>query len=325
MSAALLCRATVEVWLRRLRSGPRSGSWNFAAEVSTEIARRQLLTAFRMRDVKEARSYLDSVTVHSRALRQVSTKNVVQGNIKGSWVTPANQDSGVTIFYLHGGGYAFYPRGFYNNLAAMIAVSARSRLFAVDYRLTPEHKFPAQIEDAIDAYRWLLGEGADPRRLVVAGDSAGGNLTLALLLSLRDSKLPPPALAICLSPATDFGDSNAGAPQSSEYDWITREMAMTWADWFCTAEQRSHPLVSPVNADLRGLPPMYIQAGGAEILLPSIQLFVQRAKEQGADVELETWPAMNHDFQAFAEDVPQSAEAIRRIGEVVASRILCRI
>jgi acetyl esterase/lipase len=290
--------------------------------VSTEIAKRQLLTAFRMRDVKEARSYLDSVAVHSRALRQASTRNVVQGNIKGSWVTPKNQDSGVTIFYLHGGGYAFYPKSFYDNLAAMIACSARSRLFAVDYRLSPEHKFPAQIEDAVNAYRWLLGEGADPGRLVVAGDSAGGNLTLALLLSLRDSKLPLPKLAICLSPATDFGDSNAGAPESSEYDWITQEMAMTWADWFCTPAQRSHPLVSPVNADLRGLPPMYIQAGGAEILLPSIQLFVRRAKEQGADVVLETWPAMNHDFQAFGEDVPQSAEAIRRIGEVVASRML---
>lgn len=322
MSAALLCRAAAAVWLRRLRKGPRCPAWNFAAEVSTEIAKRQLLTAFRMRDVNEARGYLDSVAVHSRALGQVSTTNVVQGDIKGSWVTPKNQDSAVTIFYLHGGGYAFYPKSFYDNLAAMIAFSARSKLFAADYRLSPEHKFPSQIEDAIKAYRWLLGEGVDPRRLVVAGDSAGGNLTLALLLSLRDLKLPLPALAICLSPATDFGDSGAGAPESSEYDWITQEMAMTWADWFCTGEQRSNPLVSPVNADLRGLPPMYIQAGGAEILLPSIQMFVQRAKGQGADVVLETWPAMNHDFQAFGEDVPQSAEAIRRIGEVVASRIL---
>jgi acetyl esterase/lipase len=323
-SAALLFRAAVEVWLRRLRNGPRCALWNFAAEISTEIAQRQLLTAFRMRDVKEARSYLDAVAVHSSALRQVGIRNVVQGNFKGNWVTPKDQDSGVTILYLHGGGYAFYPRGFYNNLAAMIAFSARAKLFAVDYRLSPEHKFPSQIEDAISAYRWLLSEGVDPRRLVVAGDSAGGNLTLALLLSLRDSKLPLPTLAICLSPATDFETNGAGAPGSSEYDWITQEMAMTWADWFCTPEQRSNPLVSPVNADLRGLPPMYIQAGGAEILLPSIQLFVQRAKAQGADVVLETWPAMNHDFQAFGEDVPQSAEAIRRIGEVVASRILPR-
>jgi acetyl esterase/lipase len=275
-----------------------------------------------MRDVKEARSYLDALTVHSRALSRVSIANVVQENFKGSWVLPKNLDSEVTIFYLHGGGYSFYPRSFYNNLSAMIALSAKAKLFALDYRLSPEYKFPAQIEDATNAYRWLLDEGVDPRRLVVTGDSAGGNLALAMLLSLRDSKLPLPALAVCLSPATDFGGSGAGAPGSSEYDWITQEMAMTWADWFCTPEQRSNPLVSPVNADLRGLPPMYIQAGGAEILLPGIQLFVQRAKEQGADAVLETWPAMNHDFQAFGEDVPQSAEAIQRIGEVVASRIL---
>ena len=99
-------------------------------------------------------------------------------------------------------------------------------------------------------------------------------------------------------------------------------MAMTMGRLVLYAEQRSNPLVSPVNADLRGLPPIYIQAGGAEILLPEHSRFVQRAKEQGADVDLETWPAMNHDFQAFGYDVPQSAEAIRRIGEVVASHIL---
>ncbi len=321
-SAAMLCRAMADVCLRRLRRGPRCASWNFAAELSTEIARRQLLTAFEMRDVNEARAYLDSIAVHSKALLQVRTTKVVQESFKGSWVIPANDSSEVTIFYLHGGGYSFYPKSFYDNMAAMIAVSVRSKMFAVDYRLSPEHKFPAQLDDATHAYRWLLSEGVDPQRLVVIGDSAGGNLTLALLLSLRDSKMPMPALAVCLSPATDFGAGDAGAPLSSEYDWITQPMAMRWADWFCTQEQRSNPLVSPVNADLRGLPPIYIQAGGAEILLASIQAFVRRAKEQGADVVLETWPAMNHDFQAFGYDVPQSAEAIQRIGEVVASRIL---
>lgn len=321
-NAAMLCRATADVCLRRLRSGPRCASWNLAAELSTEIARRQLLTAFEMPDVNEARRYLDSFAVHSRALSEVSATNVVGENFKGSWVVPIGGDSEVTIFYLHGGGYSFYPRGFYNNLAAMIALSANSRMFSLDYRLSPEYRFPAQLEDASNAYQWLLSEGINHRQIVVIGDSAGGNLTLALLLSLRDSKLPMPGLAICLSPATDFEGGDVGAPETSEYDWITQTMALRWAEWFCSQEQRSNPLVSPVNAELRGLPPMYIQAGGAEILLPSIQLFVKRAKEQGADVVLETWPGMNHDFQAFGYDVPQSAEAIKRIGEVIASHML---
>jgi acetyl esterase/lipase len=301
--------------------GPRCASWNLAAELGTEILKRHLQAAFGMRDVNEARSYLDSLAQPSRALSQVRTTNVVEENFKGSWVLPDNANCDVTILYLHGGGYSFYPRSFYDNLAAMIALAARSRIFALDYRLSPEYKFPAQLEDATNAYRWLLGQGADPRRLAVAGDSAGGNLTLALLLSLRDSKLPLPALAVCLSPAVDFEGRDAGAPGSSEYDWITQPMALQWADWFCTEQQRSDPLVSPLHADLRGLPPIYIQAGGSEILLPGIQTFVQRAREQGADVVLEIWEAMNHDFQALGEDVPQSAEAIRRIGEVVASRL----
>ncbi|MGA3125656.1 MAG: alpha/beta hydrolase [Candidatus Korobacteraceae bacterium] len=320
-SAAVMCRATADVCLRRLRKGPLCAQWNLAAEVGTEILKRQLLIAFEMQDVNEARSYLDSLAFNSGALSKVGTAGVEQEDVNGSWIVPNKIDSDVTILYLHGGGYSFHPRSFYNNLAALIALSTGSRLFALDYRLTPEHQFPAQLMDAAAGYRWLLSEGVNPRKFVVAGDSAGGNLTLALLLSLRDSKLPLPALAVCLSPATDFSGSTTGEPVDSEYDWITPRMALKWADWFCPQERRSDPLVSPVNADLRGLPPIYIQAGGSEILLPSIQVFAERAKVQGADVILETWAGMNHDFQAFGEEVPQSAEAIKRIGEVIASRI----
>jgi acetyl esterase/lipase len=291
-------------------------------ELGTEILKRQLLTAFEMADVDQARSYLDSLNLHSPALSRVSTSNVINDNLKGTWFVPENADSGFSILYLHGGGYSFYPRSFYNNLAALIALSARSRLFALDYRLSPEHKFPAQLQDAIRAYEWLLGEGTDAERMIVVGDSAGGNLALALLLSLRSSKLPPPALAICLSPATDFQGTDTEAPRNPERDWITLGMAMQWADWFCSPAQRSDPLVSPLYADLKGLPPIYIQAGGSEILLAGIEEFVRRAKQQGADVTLETWPEMNHDFQAFGYDVPQSAGAIRRIGEVIASRLV---
>jgi acetyl esterase/lipase len=320
-SAAMLCKATVDVCCRRLLHGPRCASWNFAAELGTEIMKRQLLAAFEMPDVNQARAFLDSLAIHSPALSKVRVTELALDSFKGSWIIPGNLDSATTVLYLHGGGYSFHPRSFYNNLAAMIALSAHSKVFALDYRLSPEHKFPAQLTDATNAYQWLLGQGVNPEQLVVAGDSAGGNLTLSLLLSLRDSKLPLPALAICLSPATDFEGCGAGAPVTSEYDWITQPMAMAWADWYCTPEQRCDPLVSPLNADLHGLPPLYIQAGGAEILLAGIQLFAERARKHAVDIVLEIWPEMNHDFQAFGYDVPQSAEAIGRIGEVIASRI----
>jgi len=324
-STAVLCGATAEVFLSRLRNGPRCDSWNLAAELGTEILKRQLVAAFKMTNVEDARRYLNSLALHSSAISRVKSSDVIKNSFKGSWVIPENIKSDTMVLYLHGGGYAFYPTSFYNNLAALIALSTRSRMFSLDYRLTPEHRFPSQLQDAMNCYRWLI-RGSNPRRLVVVGDSAGGNLALALLLSLHDSGIPLPALAICLSPATDFEEENAGAngPASPEYDWITREMALRWADWYCTPEERRNPLVSPINANLRGLPPIYIQAGGEEILLNSIQEFVKQAKEQGADVTLETWPSMNHDFQAFGYDVPESVEAIRRIGEVTASHMNAR-
>jgi len=320
-SVAMLCRTAAEVNLRRLLKGPRCASWNLAMEIGTKVLKRQLRAAFEMTDVAEARTYLDSVAIRSSALSKVSMVDVTQKNFKGTWFLPSNIEPGMLILYLHGGGYSFYPRSFYNNLAALLALSSHSKLFSLDYRLSPEYMFPAQLEDAIHAYQWLLKNGADPKTLCVLGDSAGGNLALVLLLSLRDSKLPLPCLAICLSPATDFQGTGAGVPINSEHDWITQEMALRWADWFCTPAARGDPLVSPVNADLTRLPPIYIQAGAFEILLPAIQEFAKRAGQQGANVILETWPEMNHDFQAFGYDVPQSVDALRRIGEIIALQL----
>lgn len=157
-SAAVVCRASAEVCFRRLWKGPRYAAWNLAAELGAEIMKKQLLIAFEMQDVTEARSYLDSFALNSKALAKVSTIGVQHKNVKGSWIVPENIASDVTILFLHGGGYSFHPKSFYNNLTAMIALSAESRVFALDYRLSPEHRFPAQLVDAIDAYRWLLNE-----------------------------------------------------------------------------------------------------------------------------------------------------------------------
>jgi len=319
-SAAVLGKATAEVCLRRLLRRQHCPSWNLMAELSTEIAKRQLFAAFQMSDVNDARSYLDSITVDSGVISRVAISKVDEREVRGSWFVPKRTNPEVVILFLHGGGYSFYPRGFYDGLCAMLALSAKARVFALDYPLAPEHRFPAQLINAANAYEWLLATGIHPSHLVVAGDSAGGNLTLSLLLYIRDSKLPPPALAVCLSPATDFGTTTLETA-NAELDWITPQMALRWADWFCLPDERNNPLVSPVNADLRGLPPIYIQAGGGEILLASIQQLATEGKRQGADISLEVWADMNHDFQAFGYDVPQSAEALRRFGEVIAERL----
>jgi acetyl esterase/lipase len=271
----------------------------------------------KMRDVSESRRYLDSMVITSHALSEVNIRPVVRPKFRGRWFSSKNAEPQVTVLYFHGGGYSFYPQA-YADFIAQITLAAKSRTFALDYRLTPEHRFPSQLEDALHAYRWLLEDGTDSETLVLAGDSAGGNLALALLLAARDSNLPLPSLAVALSPPTNF---EIDLFPNQEFDWITKPALLCWRDWFCDSVQRQDPLVSPLRADLRGLPPIYIQAGCCEILYDSIREFADHARDQGADVSLEGWEDMTHDFQTFGRDVPQSADALRRIGEVIAARV----
>jgi epsilon-lactone hydrolase len=190
-------------------------------------------------------------------------------------------------------------------------------LLPPDYRLTPEHHFPAQLEDALAAYRWLLKRGQDPGRLIVMGDSAGGNLVLAVLQALRDAHEPLPALGVCLSPWTDVESAYESMSTNEAYDWVNRAEVAQFRTWFVGEHSSTDPLVSPIHADLRGRPPLYIQAGCAEILIDMIRDFTSIAHEQGAQVELEVWEQMNHDFQAYGTAMPQSAQALRRLGQVI--------
>jgi epsilon-lactone hydrolase len=318
--AAELGQSIAEVSVRRMLKGPKRTSWNWFIELGTELLKKQLIAAFKMPDVKAARQYLDSIQISSRAISEVEITPLEQTTFRGSWFTPINTEPHVTVLYFHGGGYAFYPRG-YNNFIALIALATKSRTFALDYRLSPENRFPAQLDDALNAYRWLLGTGTEADHIVLAGDSAGGHLAVALLLAARDFGLSAPALTITLSPPTDFETEYPSIVGNQDLDWINKQMLTQWADWFCDPAQRHDPRVSPLWADLRGLPPIYIQAGGGEILYHSIRAFADRAKSDGADVVLETWEDMNHVFQMFGPDVLQSAEALRRIGEVVDLRV----
>jgi len=280
------------------------------------MAKKQVNTALKMRDVQEARRYLDSVVFSSPALSEVTIRYAVHEKFSGSWFSRKSAESPVTVLYFHGGGYSYYPQA-YTSFIAQITLAAKSRTFALDYRLSPEHRFPAQLDDALNAYQWLLESGTDPDNLILAGDSAGGNLTLAVLLQARDLKLPLPALAIALSPPTNFDSEIV----SNEFDWIDKPAFLQWRNWFCDPAQCRNPLVSPLWADLRNLPPIYIQAGNTEILYDSIRAFAEHGKNQDADVVLESWEDMNHDFQIFGHEAWQSADALRRIGEVIDARV----
>lgn len=318
--ARLLTESIASATAHRLRHGPSLPGWNWTVELGTAILRNQLRSAFALPNVKESRRFLDCVVLHSPFSQRISTTDGSENDIRGSWHIPVNP-SPVTLLYLHGGGFAFYPRDSYRNFIALITLAANTSSFAVDYRLSPEHPFPAALEDVRAAYQWLLTRGISPGQIVIAGDSAGGNLTLALLCDLRDRGLPLPALGIGLSPGTEFDIIRPSMTANESSDWITGAMALTWRDWYCRPDQRSLPLISPIHADLRGLPPIYIQAGRTEILYDSIAAFVVEAKSQGARIIFESWPSMNHVFQFFGHDAPQSDEALRRVREVVAQTV----
>lgn len=289
-------------------------------ELATELLKRRMMAILRASDVQEARRYLDSVVIYLPEMDQLKVTAVAEKSFRGSWFINKNRNDQTTMLYFHGGGYSFYPKS-YANFIGLLTLAAKCKTFALDYSLAPEHRFPAQLEEALAAYRWLLKEGTDPDRLVLGGDSAGGNLALAVLLSARDLKLPLPALAIALSPPTDFETDRTRLIQNQQSDWIEEQMLARWSAWFCDPDQGKNPLVSPLRADLRGLPPIYIQAGRAEILYDSIFAFAEHARNAGADVLLESWEDMNHVFQIFGRYVPQSAEALQRLGEVIALHV----
>ncbi len=202
-TAASAFRSVAKAALRRTIKGPRLPGWNWKVEILTEVLRTHLAQAFALPDVKETRRFLDSVVLTSPALASVNITPVTDEEVRGRWFVIKRAAPAATLLYLHGGGFSFEPKG-HTGFIAMITTAAKSRTLALDYRLSPEHCFPAQLEDALNGYRWLLDRGFDPNELVVGGDSAGGNLTIALLLAARDRGMPLPKLAFALSPPTNF-------------------------------------------------------------------------------------------------------------------------
>lgn len=216
------------------------------------------------------------------------------------------------LVYLHGGGYSIGSVDTHRDLILRLARAAAAHAFAVDYRLAPEHPFPAALDDASLAWRWLLARGVRPERAVLAGESAGGGLTLATLVGLRDAAQPLPAGAVVLSPWADLTLRGASIDAHARYDYLSRSILETYARRYAPHDPR-HPLVSPVFADLRGLPPLLIQAGGAEALLDDALTLAERAEQHGVPTSLRVFPEMIHVFQVLPM-LSETQEAVREIG-----------
>ncbi len=240
-------------------------------------------------------------------------------NIQAEWLIPSVIKNDAVILYLHGGGYCVGSISTHRSMVSFLAKAAKAKALMIDYRLAPESPFPASVEDAVEAYSWLLEQGISPQRLIIAGDSAGGGLTIATLVDLKTKGKPLPTAAICLSPWVDLegiGDSMASKADIDPI--IQREGLLEMAKAYLANADPKTPLASPMYADLKGLPPLFIQVGTAETLLDDATRLADRANQAGLKVTLNSWENMIHVWQLFVGiGIPESRDAIDEIAEFV--------
>lgn len=241
------------------------------------------------------------------------------GGVAAEWVAAPVAEAGLRILYLHGGGYVIGSASLYRNLTWRLARAAGARLLALDYRLAPEHPFPAAVDDAMAAYEWLLTGDADPRRLVVIGDSAGGGLAFALLMRCRDEgRLSLPAAVVALSPWTDLALTGGSLTRNAVADpFLDANGIPPIAECYLAGADPRHPYASPLYGDPTGLPPALIQVGGDEVLRDDATRMADRLRAARCEVALEVWPRMPHVWHLFASVMPEARRAIARIGAFV--------
>ena len=269
----------------------------------------------------EARAAFERVVQVFPAQPDVVREPVDAAGVPAEWFAAAGASGDRLIYYLHGGGYVVGSVNTHRELLGRISRAAAARVLAIDYRLAPEHPFPAAVEDSVAAYRWLLSTGADPANIVIAGDSAGGGLTVATLVALRDAGDPLPAAAVCISPWTDMEGSGASMTTKAEVDpMILLEHVSEGAKAYLGGADPRNPLASPIHADLTGLPPLLVQVGTSEVLLDDSTRLAERARAAGVDVTLEPWQEMIHVWHFFALILPEGQQAIDRIGAFVRER-----
>ncbi|MEH6467337.1 MAG: alpha/beta hydrolase [Porticoccus sp.] len=230
--------------------------------------------------------------------------------IPAEWLDPPNPISGKVIIYLHGGGYVMGSPATHRSLVARLAKACGVRTLSIDYRLALEYPFPSALEDVLTVYQWVQDQGISPKDMIIAGDSAGGGLTLATLISLRDNNLPLPAMALCISPWTDLtltGDSITTCAKIDPY--ISHDLLKLGAHYVGNHDPQN-PLISPFYADLKGLPPLLIHAGTDEVLLSDTTRLAESARRADVDVSVKIWERMWHDFHLWAPYIPEANQAI---------------
>ncbi|HEX4113551.1 MAG TPA: alpha/beta hydrolase [Stellaceae bacterium] len=278
-------------------------------------------------DIEKIRAFARRYALKPRPPRGWRVRELLLPPLHGEWIEPdtdraAAPTDGRVILYLHGGGYYFHSPRTYRSLTFPLARNSMSRVFALDYRLAPEHKFPAALDDAVACYRRLMMDGVPARKIVVAGDSAGGGLALALLVSLRDHGDPLPAGAVLFSPWTDLAATGATLETNNGADPMFIGSAIgKAAQLYLGAMPGTHPLASPLYAELGALPPLFVQASTSEVLLDDSVRMVEKARQAGSDVIFRAWPDLPHVWHLFNPLLPEARAALREASAFIRSRL----
>jgi monoterpene epsilon-lactone hydrolase len=252
----------------------------------------------------------------------IKSKPVLANGVKAEWISAPAAAVDRTVLYLHGGGYVMGSLNTHRDLMGRISRAAQARVLGLDYRLAPEHPFPAAVDDSVAGYRFLLEQGLRPTRIAIAGDSAGGALTLAILIAGRDAGLAMPAAAVCLSPMIDLEFTGESMKTRKDVDPIFSPDGIgLLGKAFLAGTNPRTPLASPLYADPKGFPPLLIQVGDHEVLLDDSTRFALRARAAGVQVKLEVWPEMIHRFQSYASVLPEAQQAIEGIGKFIREQI----
>jgi acetyl esterase/lipase len=280
-------------------------------------------TAFKNQNLKVEQYHVQSAK-SAKWMKPMGTRLPVErvdlDGLPAAWIRPDGADDAKVIIHLHGGGYV---TGFVDSHLMMCVPMAKvlkRNMLLPEYRLAPAHPFPAALEDSLKAYRWLLAQGVDAHDIVLSGDSAGGGLALATALALRDAGEPLPSSVICISPWADLTNSGQTHITNAKAESVLRtDVLNEWARCYTDESNLTNPLVSPVFAALRGLPPMLIQVGRDEILLDDSMTLAKKAKADGVDVTLRIWDDMWHAWPVLGELIPESGMAFEEMKEFIAA------
>jgi acetyl esterase/lipase len=274
-------------------------------------------------EISEARVRFEKMADFLGGAPDAKCEKVDAGGVPAEWVAAPGFDPERAVLYLHGGGYAIGSINTHRRLAYDISAACGARMLVIDYRLAPEHPFPAAVEDAAKAWRWLLSQGFDTRRLAIAGDSAGGGLTMATLVNLRDQNLGLPACAVAISPWVDLEGVGGSITARSAQDPMVQKDGLLWmADMYLKGKDARTPLAAPLHADLKGLPPVLIQVGTAETLLDDATRLAEKLHATGGEVKLAIWPNMLHVFPLFAPILSEGREGCVEIGTYIRGKTI---